>query len=56
MTDIERELRISRSYNRLIQAQNYGERVRWLQAMELDIWMRSPVQVAKMERKRGLAR
>ena len=55
MTDLERELRISRSYHRLIQSRNYAERVRWLRAMELDIGMRSPVQVARMERKRGLA-
>lgn len=54
MTDLERELRISRSYNRLLQARDYGERVRWLRAMELDIGMRSPVQVARMEIERGL--
>lgn len=55
MTDLERELRISRAYNRLLQARDYAERVRWLRAMEMDIWLRSPVQVARMEHERGIA-
>ena len=54
MTDLERELRISRAYNRLLQAMDYAERVRWMRAMTLDIGLRSARQVDKMERDRGL--
>lgn len=55
MSDLERELRISRAYHRMLRAVDYAERVRWWSAMALDIGMRSDSQVGRMEKRYDIA-